>query len=102
HVHPSIRPVEKRVYCAAEPGTKPHIKLQKTIQPKGELALSTLLGLGRYRLRVQGTELYNLLDITDESPEGKVLWPDNYAQKNFQSAHFPTVVLQNTAAEAKT
>jgi class 3 adenylate cyclase len=102
HVHPSIRPVEKRVYCAAEPGTKPHIKLQKTIQPKGELALATLLSLGRYRLRVQGTELYNLLDITEESPEGRVLWPDNYSQKNFQSAHFPTVVLQNSSPEAKT
>jgi class 3 adenylate cyclase len=102
HVHPSVRPVEKRVYCAAEPGTKPHIKLQKTIGPKGELALSTLLGLGRYRLRVQGTELYNLLDITDESQDLKVLWPDGSAQKNFLSAHFPTVVLQNNSPEAKT
>lgn len=102
HVNPSVRAVEKRVYCAAEPGTKPHIKLQKTIQPKGELALSTLLGLGRYRLRVQGTELYNLLDITDESQDVKVLWPDGSAQKNFLSAHFPTVVLQNNSPEAKT
>lgn len=102
HVHPSIRAVEKRVYCAAEPGTKPHIKLQKTIQPRGELALRTLLSQGRYRLRVQGTETYNLLDISDDSPEEKVLWPDSLAQKNFQSAHFPTVVLQNQAGEAKT
>ncbi|HJT24683.1 MAG TPA: DUF5939 domain-containing protein, partial [bacterium] len=102
HVHPSIRPVEKRVYCAAEPGTKPHIKLQKTIQPKGELALKTLLSLGRYRLRVQGTEAYNLLDITEESPDGQVLWQDSLAERNFKSAYFPTVVLQNTAPEART
>jgi len=102
HVHPSIRPVEKRVYCAAEPGTKPHIKMQKTIKPKDELPLKTLLGLGRYRLRVQGTEAYNLLDVTEESSSEQVLWPDTLSQQNFMSAHFPTVVLQNTAPEAKT
>jgi len=113
HAHPSIRPVEKRVYCAAEPGTKPHIKLQKTVQPKEELALKTLLSLGRYRLRVQGTEVYNLLDISDpptpaglrgtgESPENRIEWPDTLAQQNLKSAYFPTVVLQNTSPEART
>ena len=102
HVHPSVRAVEKRVYCAAEPGTKPHIKLQKTIKPREELALKTLLSLGRYRLRVQGTEVYNLLDISDESTLDRVWWPDMLAQENFKSAHFPTVVLQNTSSEAKT
>ncbi len=102
HVHPSIRVVEKRVYCAAEPGTKPHIKMQKTIRPKDELALKTLLSLGRYRLRVQGMEIYNLLDISEESSADQVFWKDSLAQQNFQSAHFPTVVLQNTSPEAKT
>jgi class 3 adenylate cyclase len=102
HVHPSIRPVEKRVYCAAEPGTKPHIKVQKTIQPQRELPLKTFLDLGRYRLRVQGTEVYNLLDITEDSSEGQVLWQDSLAQQNFKSTHFPTVVLKNTSPEAKT
>ncbi len=102
HVHPSIRAVEKRVYCAAEPGTKPHIKMQKTIRPKEDLALKTLLSLGRYRLRVQGMEIYNLLDISEESAADQVLWQDSVAQQNFKSAHFPTVVLQNTSPEAKT
>ena len=102
HAHPSIRPVEKRVYCAAEPGTKPHIKLQKTVQPKEELALKTLLSLGRYRLRVQGAEVYNLLDISDESSGDRVLWQDSLAQQNLKSAYFPTMVLQNTSPEART
>ncbi len=102
HVHNSIRTVEKRVYCAAEPGTKPHIKMQKTIRPKEELALKTLLSLGRYRLRLQGMEVYNLLDIIEDSSANQVLWQDSLAQQNFKSAHFPTMVLQNTSPEAKT
>lgn len=102
HAHPSIRTVEKKVFCAAEPGKKPHIKMQKTIQPKDELPLSTMLSLGRYRLRVQGKEVYNLLDIDEDTSGGQVLWPDNAAQENFKSAHFPTVVLKNTSPEPKT
>ncbi len=102
HVHPSIRAVGKKVFCAAEPGTKPHIKMKKTINPKNELALKTLLSLGRYRLRVEGMEVYNLLDISDDYTQDQVLWQDSHSQQNFNSAHFPTVVLKNTAPEAKT
>ena len=102
HAHPSIRTVEKKVFCAAEPGTKPHIKMQKTIQPQDELSLGTLLSLGRYRLRIQGREVYNLLDIAEDSAEGRVLWRDSAAQENFKSAHFPTVVLKNTSPEERT
>ena len=102
HAHPSIRKVEKRVYCAAEPATKPHIKVQKTIKAMEELPLPTLLGLGRYRLRVHGQEVYNLLDVDTQSGENRFQWADNLAQKNFKTGHFPTVVLQNTSSENKT
>ncbi|HEY5038249.1 MAG TPA: DUF5939 domain-containing protein, partial [bacterium] len=102
HVNPSIRKVEKIVFCAAEPGKKPHIKLQKTIRPQEQLALQSLLSLGRYRLRVQGMELYNLLDIDGEADLDHVLWPDTLSQQTFQSANFPTLVLKNTSPEAKT
>jgi len=101
HVHPSIRQVQKRVYCAAEPGTKPHIKMQKTVAPGSELALSTLLGLGRYRLRIGGREIYNLLDINEGTAETRVKWQDDLAEQNLESAHFPTVVLNNTSAEPR-
>ena len=102
HVHPSIRKVDKIVYCAAEPGKKPHIKMQKTIRPQEQLTLQSLLSLGRYRLRVQGKELYNLLDIDGDTDLEQVLWPDTLFQKTFQSAHFPTLVLKNTSNEATT
>jgi class 3 adenylate cyclase len=101
HVHPSIRPVQKRLYCAAEPATKPHIKMQKTLLPGSELALPTLLGLGRYRLRIGGRELYNLLDINEGSGETEVKWKDSLAEQNLNSAHFPTVVLHNTSSEPR-
>jgi class 3 adenylate cyclase len=61
-----------------------------------------MLSEGRYRLRVQGKEVYNLLDIADDSSGSQVLWKDISAQENFKSAHFPTVILQNTSPEART
>ncbi len=101
HVHPSIRQVQKRLYCAAEPATKPHIKMQKTVLPGSQLSLPTLLGLGRYRLRIGGRELYNLLDINEEAGDTYVKWQDSLAEQNLESAHFPTVVLENTSAEPR-
>ncbi|EMK10936.1 hypothetical protein LEP1GSC166_3445 [Leptospira kirschneri] len=35
HVHPSIREVQKRFFCAG-PSTKTHIRFQRTIQPGSE------------------------------------------------------------------
>ena len=102
HVNPAIRPIEKRVYCAAEPGKKPHIKLQKTIRAQEELPLQTLLSLGRYRLRIKGKETFNLLDIDSQDELNRVPWPDTAAQQNFKSSHFPTLVLKNTSTEEKT
>ncbi len=122
HAHSSIRPVEKRLYCAAEPATKPHIRVQKSVPPGGELALPTLLGEGRYRLRIQGRRIYNLLDVDPTTPdllrqdpggpvglrgeggtmETRIEWPDTLAGASLQSGLFPTVVLKNTSGEPKT
>jgi class 3 adenylate cyclase len=102
HVHPSIREVAKRLFCSAEPATKPHIKLQKTIKPQEALSLPTLLGEGRYRLRVQAKEVYNLLDIDASEKGTQVEWTDGLAQQNLKSAYFPTLILKNTSPEPKT
>ncbi len=102
HVHPSIRTVQKKVYCAAEPAAKAHIKLLKTLPPKNQLPLGTFLGQGRYRLRIQGKKIYNLLDITEEEGEKGVLWKDNLAEAHLHSAHFPTLTLENTSSEPQT
>ena len=102
HVHPSIRAVQKRLYCAAEPAKKPHIKLQKTLKPEDMLKLNTLLGSGRYRLRVLGKEDFNLLDIENQAPGNEVRWNDQLAKQNLKSSHFPTLHLHNTAPGATT
>jgi class 3 adenylate cyclase len=89
------------MYCAAEPAAKPHIKLLKTISPENRLALATLLGQGRYRLRLQGSKTYGLLDVQGAGP-GEVLWKDSLGDDHLTSAYFPTLALENTSREPKT
>jgi class 3 adenylate cyclase len=102
HAHPSLRVVEKQVYCAAEPGTKPHIKMQKTVSAMDQLKLGTLLGSGRYRLRIIGKDIYNLLDVDAQAQGNEVKWDDALSQQNLKSAYFPTLLLKNNAAQANT
>jgi class 3 adenylate cyclase len=66
------------------------------------LALSTLLGLGRYRLRIQGKKIYNLLDIHDDISIKEVKWKDTLAEERLNSSHFPTLTLENTSSEPQT
>ncbi len=54
HVHPSVRRVEKRLYCAAEPATKAHVKVQQDVEPGRRQSLETVLAPGSYRFRVRG------------------------------------------------
>jgi class 3 adenylate cyclase len=101
HIHPHIRQIEKKIYCAAEPAMKTHIKLQKIIQPGTELTVKTFLETGRYRLRLGGTEVYNLLDVGEKEGQPEILWIDELSAKNITSAYFPTVTLRNTSAEPR-
>ena len=102
HAHPSVRVVEKQVFCAAEPGKKPHIKMQKTLKPEDQLSLGTLLGSGRYRLRIIGKDIYNLLDVDAQAQGKEVNWDDSLSQQNLKSAYFPTLLLKNNAGQANT
>src|SRR5665213_2564204 len=101
HIHPSIRVIEKKLYCSAEPAKKAHIKLQKTLQPGTELSLKTFLGLGRYRLRLGGTEIYNLLDVEEKAELSELLWIDQLSAQNIKVSNFPTVILKNTSDQPK-
>ena len=99
HLHPSIRVVEKKLYCSAEPAKKAHIKLQKTLEPGKELSLKTFLGLGRYRLRLGGMDVYNLLDVEENAELSELLWIDGLSAQNIKVSNFPTVILRNTSPE---
>ncbi len=74
HVHPSIRPLERRQFCAAEPARKAHIYVQRTIAPKAEITVPTLLDAGRYRLRTRGSKNYVPLDLAADANEQAVSW----------------------------
>lgn len=58
HVNPEIRSVEKKFYCAAEPATKRHIRIQLRVPAAGKLELDTDLEPGEYRARLLGDDHY--------------------------------------------
>ncbi|HNA80738.1 MAG TPA: DUF5939 domain-containing protein, partial [Turneriella sp.] len=49
HVNPEIRSVAKKFFCAAEPATKRHIRVQRRVAAGSELSLQTDLEPGEYR-----------------------------------------------------
>lgn len=63
HIHPSIRKVQKRLYCAAEPATKRHIYFQKILQPKETYETSIDLPMGIYRMRSGSSKDFSILTI---------------------------------------
>lgn len=63
HIHPSIREIRKRYFCAAEPATKRHIYLQKVLEPNTVFQTSLNLDSGIYRMRVGSRKQYNFLEI---------------------------------------
>lgn len=61
--HPAIRSVEHRFYCSAEPATKRHIEVQRTLAPGSTELLETTLAPGRHRLRVKGEAQFGFVDV---------------------------------------
>jgi class 3 adenylate cyclase len=72
-VHPQIRDVPDRVYCAAEPATKQHIRLQRTVAPGERYTADTLLSHGHYRARIVGGVESGELDLGGAG-EGELQW----------------------------
>jgi len=70
HVHPSIRVVEARAYCAAEPSHKAHVKLQLRLGAGEEEVRATSLAEGRYRLRRLGEALEGAVEVEVEGASG--------------------------------
>ena len=101
-VHPSVRQVAKRLYCAAEPATKTHIKLQRTLPGGAEAAVSTLLGPGHYRLRIRGRKDYSSLEIRPDAPFSKIDWRDADSGLSHELSPLPALRLVNASREEKT
>jgi class 3 adenylate cyclase len=69
HAHPSIRPIERGIYCSAEPVHKPHIHAQQTVQPGERTAITLPVRPGKYRMRVRGDMRGAWLEVADGAPD---------------------------------
>jgi len=73
HVHRSIRAIERRDFCSAEPAHKGHIRVNRAV-PAGESAeLVPRLPPGRWRLRIDRRKVYGYLDVVPGGPAA-VTW----------------------------
>ncbi len=64
HVHPSIRHIEKRTYCSAEPATKEHIRVQRAGQRAARRTAGRRGGDGAIRQRLSGREAVHRRGVT--------------------------------------
>jgi hypothetical protein len=72
-IHPSILKVQQEFYCAAEPAKKPHIILQKRIEPKSNYQFNINFIKEIYRLRWKGQKKYILLKYNTEGKEELII-----------------------------
>lgn len=71
--HASIRPVERRFYCSAEPATKDHIEAQLELDPGDERAIPTRLRPGRHAIRFHGEDRSGTLDVLEPNAPGEAM-----------------------------
>jgi class 3 adenylate cyclase len=101
HVHPSIREVSRTMFCSAEPATKDHIRVQRTVPPGGEVEVAPTLAAGRYRLRLQREERYGYLDV-GTGTAAAVDWRAGADPGEVAAGPAPTLRLVNDASEPQT
>ncbi len=99
HVNPEIRKVEEVFYCSAEPAKKTHIRFQKEIEQGDTMVTSLPLDEGRYRLRVLGDKVYNLLDVKGDSSSNDILWQPEMVNKYLETAPGANIRIDNTEGD---
>jgi class 3 adenylate cyclase len=100
HVHPSIRTVERRAFCSAEPARKGHIRVQQVLAAGERREITPALGAGRWRMRVGGTRHYGYLDA-GAGGRGELEWRASDPPREVVAAPAPALRLINdTAAPA--
>ncbi|HPS57765.1 MAG TPA: DUF5939 domain-containing protein [Spirochaetota bacterium] len=95
-INPEIRKVERVLYCSAEPAKKPHIVLQKHLQPGGNYLFILPQYEKRLRFRVHGKKYYGLLDLKKNAPLRNLYWDDISSSTIIETAPGSTVFLSNT------
>jgi class 3 adenylate cyclase len=96
-VHRSIREVQTRSFCSAEPAHKSHVRIQRALAPGASVEVAPALEPRRYRLRLHGEEAYGYLDV---GSGGSVLeWKATDAPIERPAAPSPKLVLTNDRGE---
>ncbi|TGN16794.1 adenylate/guanylate cyclase domain-containing protein [Leptospira ilyithenensis] len=95
HIHPSVRKIEKQIYCAAEPNRKRHVLLSKSIPPGKAFSTELLIQPGVFRLRKQGESRYHLVDVDDKFESKDIIWLDKEVAQEMYVHTKPTLVFQN-------
>lgn len=101
HAHSSIRPVERGVYCSAEPVRKPHIHVQQTLPPGERAEVAIPVGPGRYRIRMRGEMKGGWLEVVEGAP-ATFAWPSGALPADARLARGGTLELTNTGDASAT
>lgn len=102
HVHPSIREVPQRTFCSAEPSTKEHIRVQRTVPAGSVITTTPPLRPGRYRLRLAGEQRYGYLDVSAQAESRELEWRSNSELSEVTTGPSPTLRLCNDQESAVT
>lgn len=102
HMHPSVRIVEKQLYCAAEPATKQHILLTKRVGAKKSFSSNLLIGSGVYRLRKKGEKKYRLVESKQNHNQTDILWLPETNEEEIKVRPKPNLVFENESEDEVT
>lgn len=100
-IHESIRVVDKRLYCSAEPAAKPHILLQKQVDPGQRTTVMPALPEAPVRLRLRGEMGYQLLTVGDDGLD-HVVWTSSLGPDGEVLSATGTLELHNSGESCET
>jgi class 3 adenylate cyclase len=100
HVHPSIRVIERRMFCSAEPAFKSHIRVQQQLAPGEAAQVQPRLPPGRWRMRLHGQKRYGFLDAMPSAPAAELEWKASEAPRETIVAPDAPLRLVNDTGEA--
>lgn len=99
HLHPSVRIIEKQMYCAAEPATKQHILLTKRVGGRKSFSSNLLIGSGVYRLRRKGEKKYRLVESKQTHNQTDILWLPETNDEEIKVSPKPNLVFENESEQ---
>lgn len=97
HVTPKLRPIQKVVFCAAEPAKKKHIKLYQGLTPSATKNYNLHLPEGIYRLRRKNSADMIYLELSDHYPEKAFQWNGTGPTRMKLSTSFVLTLLNSSS-----